>query len=172
MENAPSILFYATINFADGTVETPHFFVFEKLLEGIQMIKDHYRRETRDIESIEIKTVNFIEERALPEETHILLPSNDHGLSEDPRDPEAQQEMVMEAEQGDRKQSIMGVFPIEQEGEKLLCLAFFMGPFMEARSIDDFIKQLKEDPFEVSLPIDDFWFYRPTGEKKVISLRN
>ncbi|OGK14927.1 hypothetical protein A3H80_01895 [Candidatus Roizmanbacteria bacterium RIFCSPLOWO2_02_FULL_37_19] len=171
-ENIPQLLYYATITFADGSVETPSFFVFDNMPKGIEMVKKFYEKEGRPMKSITIKELIFIDSRVIPKETHIVMPNNDFGLSEDFRDRLMDQDLVERAEEENSTESIMAIFPEEQEGDELLCRAFYMGPFLKEKNIDGLMRSLLQDPFEISTPIDYLWFYRPTGESKYLSFNN
>lgn len=169
-EQPPNIVYYTTIQFQDGSIETPHFLLFDKLAEGVTTVKEHYKDSSQDIARLVMKETLFINTRVLPEETHILVPSNDNGVEDDFRDPRVQQEMVLAAEEDNTEESIMSILPYEQENDSLLCRAFFMGPYIKADSEEAFIQRLLDNPFEVSQPLDYVWLYRPTGEWKEVKV--
>ena len=169
-EQPPELIYYATIQFQDDIIETPHFLVFDKLAEGVLTIKNHYRELGKDMSRLVMKEALFINTKVLPEETHILVPLSDNGVEDDFRNPVENQMMVMEAEEGDTENAILSLLPYEQENDELLCRAFYMGPFYKAESEDDFVEKLMETPFEVSQPLDYVWLYRPTGEWKEVKI--
>ena len=169
-EQPPEIIYYATLQFQDGGIETPHFLVFNQLPEAVLTIKDHYKETGREIARLVMKEALFINTKVLPEDTHILVPSNDNGVEDDFRDPVEHQDLVMLAEEGDTEDAILSILPYEQENDELLCRAFYMGPFIKAENEADFISKLQQDPFIVSQPLDYVWLYRPTGEWKEVKL--
>ncbi len=171
LDTPPPVLYYATVTFEDGQIETPHYLVFDRLAEGVITIKDHYRDIERPIETIIMKEVVFVESRLVSEDTHILTPANDFGVDEDFRDPEAHHEMVEVAEAVDPADALLGILPYEQDNDKLLCRAFYMGPFLPVKSVDAYVEHLEDDPFTVSQPVDYLWIYRPTGEWKEVGER-
>ena len=167
-ENPPLVLYYATLEFEDGAIESPHFLIFDTLAEGVITIKEHYRELGRNIERIVMKELIFEGTQAMPEDTHILVPLNDHGVEDDFRDPGSQQMMVADAEEGESEGALMGILPYEQENDQLLCRAFYMGPFVKAQNADEFVSHLLREPFETSQPLDYVWLYRPSGEWKEV----
>lgn len=169
-EQPPEIIYYATIQFQDGGIESPHFLVFDQLAEGVMTIKDHYKELDRDIARLVMKEALFTNTKVLPEETHILVPANDNGVDDDFRDPAEHQMMVMEAEEGNTEEAILSLLPYEQENDALLCRAFYMGPFLKAKDEQEFVDKLIENPFPVSQPLDFVWLYRPTGEWKEVKI--
>lgn len=167
-DQPPSVLYYATIEFEDGVVETPHYFVFDKLAEGVMTIKEHYRELKRDVARIVMKQLVFGESKVMPEDTHVLVPLTDNGIQDDFRDPVDQQMRVAEAEEHEPSETMVGVLPYEQEIDDLLCRAFFMGPFLKAADAQEYVEALEREPFDTSQPVDIMWLYRPTGEWKEI----
>ncbi|KXK12226.1 MAG: hypothetical protein UZ22_OP11002000022 [Microgenomates bacterium OLB23] len=96
-----------------------------------------------------------------------MVPHTDETIIE-PAPADEHEIIVQRAEEGDPSESIMAVLPEEQEGEDLLCRAFYMGPFRRADSVENYIQQLIEDPFVAATPLDYVWLYRPTGEMKSV----
>ncbi len=165
----PQTLFYATVLYTDGRQVTPPYFVFEKFPEGVTMLRHYYEDREQEIESLIVKELKFIETKVLPDEASILIPHTDDTIAEEPSQEE-QEDKVIQAEAEDPSESIMVVFPEEQENEDLLCRSFYMGPFMKAESVEDLTTQLITEPFVTALPIDYVWLYRPTGEMKAVKL--
>ena len=161
----PERLYYTTVEFEDGSMESPHFLCFDGVPEGILMVKDHYANLKRPIAFVTLKEMVYVESVVLPEDTQILVPTNDYGLEDDFADPDARQEAVESAEQSERE-ALEAVFPDEQEIDQSLCRAFYMGPFVSADTGEEYIQALQNDPMEISLPIDYVWLYRPTGAEK------
>ena len=163
IDSPPPVLYYATVTFEDGSVETPHYLVFDRMAEGVITIKDHYRDIERSVEAIVMKELEFVESRVVSEDTHILIPSNDFGVDDDFRDIEAHEEMIQIAESVEPGDALLGILPYEQDNDRLLCRAFYMGPFLPVKTVNDYVEHLEEDPFTVSQPVDYLWMYRPTG---------
>lgn len=161
----PQRLYYTTVEFEDGSMESPHFLCFDSLPEGILMVKDHYANLKRPLMFVTLKEMVYVESTVLPEDTHILVPSNDYGLEDDFDDPQLRQLMVETAEKSS-DESLVAVFPDEQEIENALCRAFYMGPFVIANTAGEYVNALLNDPIEISLPLDYVWLYRPTGAEK------
>jgi hypothetical protein len=165
----PENLFYATILYSDNSQITPPYFVFEKFEEGVTMLRKYYSDSHQEIEAIIVKQLRFVESKVLPEETFFLLPHSDQTIVID-QNQDMQEESVIRAEEGDPSESIMVVFPEEQDAEDLLCRAFYMGPFKKAETVDSLIEQLVDEPFMAATPIDYVWLYRPTGQMKEVKL--
>lgn len=168
-EQPPQILYYVTIEFEDGRIESPHYFVFDALAEGVITVREHYRELRKEPMRIVMKELLFSQICTMPEDTHVLVPLTDNGIEDDFRDPDMQQEMVEKAEACGTDGALMGILPYEQEIDDLLCRAFFMGPFVQAQDKQDYIDRLLKDPFETSQPLDYVWLYRPTGEWKEVA---
>lgn len=164
-DQPPEKLFYTTIEFEDGSIETPHFLVFDALPEGILTAKEYMRELSRSVFQCTMKELEFVKVQILSPDTHILVPLNDHGVDDEFRDPIVQQSMVEKAESGP---SYMAILPDEQENENLLCRAFYMGPFLQAADEHEFVSKLECEPFETSLPLEYVWLYKPTGEWKEV----
>lgn len=164
----PNILFYTTVVMPDGSVESPHYLVFDSAEEGIQTVKEHYKNLFKEPARIIMKEMMFIDTCLLPEEAYILMPSNDMGLEEDFADQEHRQRMVNDAEDDGPEDAIALVFPDQQDIETARYEAYYMGPMHKARTIKEFIRTLEENPFEISQPPDTVWLYRPTGEEKIL----
>lgn len=167
----PNFLYYVTVKLADGTIESPHYMIFENMADGATMVREHYEKKMRRIDSIIMKELFYMDSVILPEETQILIPHNDFGIYDELKSPEEQQHMVELAEMDDPEEAIMGILPDEQEDDSLLCRAFFMGPFVKALSKEEYVEALKHDPFETTLGVDLIWLYQPTGEEHEVSLQ-
>ncbi len=167
--DTPQFLFYATVYYADGRRRTPSSYVFEKLAEGVSMLRQNFEDRENEIDSIEVKELEFIETKVLPDEASILIPHTDDALA-DEVDEESREMRIEDAEDGDPSESIVVIFPEEQEADDLLCRAFYMGPFMKAESPEALIEKLIEDPFIAAAPIDYVWLYRPTGQSKQVKM--
>lgn len=159
--NIPQKLYYATILYADGSQQTPPYFVFEKLPEGTSMLRRYFQEEEHNVTSMIIKELVFIESKVVPEDAQVLLPHTDEIFIEE----------TPSQNHDEPSESIMAILPEEQQGNDLLCRAFYMGPFRKAASAEDFIAQLVEEPFLVTIPVDYVWLYRPTGHMKAVNLR-
>ncbi len=170
-DTPPPVLYYATITFEDGRIETPHYLVFDRLAEGVITIKDHFRDRGEQIVTIVMKELSFVQDQSISEETHILTPANDSGIDEDVRDLQEHEDMVETAESVDPEDALFGVLPFEQDNDRLLCRAYYMGPYLPAKTVEDYVKYLEEEPFTVSEPIYELWLYRPTGEWKEVGER-
>lgn len=164
---APQTLYYTTVLFADGGQQTPPYFVFDKLPEGVSMLRRYYSETPGLVESFIIKQLELVGTKVLPEEAMVIIPHTDDTIVEE-SDPESHEKNVQVAEEGDPAESIMLILPEEQEASDLLCRAFYMGSFRRAASIDDFVNSLINDPIVAATPLDYVWLYRPTGEMKSI----
>jgi hypothetical protein len=163
----PETLYYTSILYKDGRQITPSYLVFEKLPEGVTMLRQLFAEEQDQIESFIVKELKFLETKVLPEQASILIPHTDDTIVEEAQ-PDLQEHLVELAEEGDPSESIMAIMPEEQVAEDLLCRAFYMGPFKKAENAQHFANLLVLDPFLAAAPIDYVWLYRPTGEMKAI----
>lgn len=165
----PKRLYYATVLFNDGRQITPPYFVFEKLPEGVSMLRRYYDETCDSVESFIVKELEFLETKVIPDEAYVVVPHTDNTIVEE-GNPEEHEDMVAKAEVGDPSESIMAILPEEQEADDLLCRAFYMGPFRKSDTVDNFVAGLIEDPIIAATPIDYVWLYRPTGEMKAVKL--
>jgi hypothetical protein len=164
-DTPPASLFYTTVEFEDGEIETPHYLIFDSLPEAILSVREHYQETGKPVSRFVMKELAFVKEQTLHEDTHILVHLNDRGIEDEFRDPVIQQAMVDQAEEGD---ALMAILPYEQENDHLLCRAFYMGPFFQAADENEFVLQLERAPFATSQPVDYVWLYRPTGLRQEV----
>lgn len=169
MENEliPDVLYYTTINFDNGEAETPHFFVFNSIPEGIVAVREYYKDLHKEIVGITMKEMVFVETILLPEETHILVPVNDFGIDDEFRDTDVEYQTIQEIEDSSQE-ALVAVLPEKQEADFLMCDAYYMGPMKVATTGEEYVHALIDDPFESSQPIDYVWLYRPTGESRTV----
>jgi len=170
-DTPPPVLYYATITFEDGRIETPHYLVFDRLAEGVITIKDHFRDRGEQIETILMKELSFVQDQSISEETHILTPANDFGVDEDFHDLDEHEEMIQVAEAVDPQDALIGILPYEQDNDRQLCRAFYMAPYLPVKTVEEYVAHLEAEPFTVSEPIYSLWMYRPTGEWKEVGER-
>lgn len=167
-EQAPDILYYATLVFPDDTTETPYYFVFDRPAEGVITIKEHFNDSPEKPSMILLKELLYINTKIIPEDAYIMMPTNDQGIEDDYRDPFKHEQMVQEAEYDDPEQAIMAVYPFRQDNDDIMCNAYYMGPFLKAEDEDDFVNRMRDEMFETSESMDHMWLYRPTGEVQEI----
>lgn len=163
----PDILYYTTIEFDNGDIETPHFFIFNSIPEGIVAVREYYKDLYKVITSITMKEMVYVETVLLPEDTQILVPLNDFGIDDEFKDPIIEHNKIQALEDSENE-TLIAVLPDPQEAETLMCEAYYRGPVMEAENGKEFIQKLLEDPYETSVPIDYVWLYRPTGQSRSV----
>lgn len=163
----PDILYYTTIEFDNGDIETPHFFIFNSIPEGIVAVREYYKDLHKEITSITMKEMVYVETVLLPEDTQILVPLNDFGIDDEFKDPRIEHEKIQMIEDSP-EEGLIAVLPDKQEADTLMCEAYYRGPVLQAENGKECIEKLLEDPYETSVPIDYVWLYRPTGQSRSI----
>lgn len=163
----PDILYYTTIEFDNGDIETPHFFIFNSIPEGIVAVREYYKDLHKEITSITMKEMVYVETVLLPEDTQILVPLNDFGIDDEFKDPLIEHSKMQDVEDSENE-GLVAVLPDKQEADTLMCDAYYRGPVLEAADGIEFVEKLLVDPYETSVPIDYVWLYRPTGQSKSV----
>ena len=120
----PDILYYTTIEFDNGDIETPHFFIFNSIPEGIVAVREYYKDLHKEITSITMKEMVYVETVLLPEDTQILVPLNDFGIDDEFKDPLIEHSKMQDVEDSENE-GLVAVLPDKQEADTLMCDAYY-----------------------------------------------
>lgn len=165
---APEHLYYATVTFTDGTTESPRFLVFDSLLEGVITVKEHFAHLDLEIDTITMKELEYCETVHVPDDASILIPHNDKGKEDDFYDKDHHESMIHVAEENYHESVYFGIHPDPINSKELLCDAYLMSEVVQARTPEEYITYLKNNPIECSDEVFTLYLYRRTGNDKEI----